>query len=83
MLKVQYLLQTFTLALLFLVINLLNIMCINLSGINTRIEDKHFWESQQLGDASPGVLLFTLVYILYKNFHLKVIIHKYYFFNKL
>ncbi|XP_035715741.1 zinc finger MYM-type protein 4 isoform X2 [Folsomia candida] len=41
-------------------------------GINTRIEDKHFWESQQLGDASPGVLLFTLVYILYKNFHLKI-----------
>jgi hypothetical protein len=46
------------------------------AGINTRIEDNHFWESKQLGSSSPGVLLFTLVYFIYKNFNLKVMLEQ-------
>ncbi|CAG7820398.1 unnamed protein product [Allacma fusca] len=35
------------------------------------VDENHFWDSLELGVNSPEVLVFTLVYYNYKNFHLK------------
>lgn len=41
-------------------------------GIHNKIEEIHFWETSELGATSPGVLLFTLIFMFCKHFGLKV-----------